>query len=131
MRRNPKSDEGSARREPRPPLPARVEANEPVAANGLITEEAGLTHAGLVEALRAIDGLVDVGRDPPNFHFCDRPFLHFHDEAGRTYADVRFGHDFEPVWASTPTERSELLSLVVEHIEERFRARKPKRSRRG
>ena len=72
----------------------------------------------LVEALRAIDGLVDVGADPPNFHFRGRPFLHFHTTEDGTYADVRFGTgDFEPMWASTPQERMELLARVSDHVE--------------
>ena len=121
MRRHRKGDEGIAQREPRAPLPPRVEAFESV------TEEQGMTHTELVEALRAIDGLDDVGRDPPNFHFCGRPFLHFHDQEGRIYADVRFEHDFEPVWASTPAERSELLGRVADHVERVARTRKSKR----
>ena len=83
-------------------------------------EELGaeLGHEALVAALRALEGLVDVSHDPPNFHFRGRPFLHFHESDDGTYADVRFGGaDFEPVWASTPRERAELLARVSEHIE--------------
>jgi hypothetical protein len=93
----------------------------------------GMSHDDLVAALRAIDGLVDVGGDRPNLHFRSRPFLHFHDRAEGTYADVRFGQgDFEPVWASTPQERQELLARVWDHVERLGRSRKSsnRRSRR-
>jgi len=78
-----------------------------------------LEHAlQLLDALRSVDGLIDVGRDPPNFHFRSRPFLHFHMRGERMYADVRFGNgDFEPIWASTPPEREELLARVSDHVE--------------
>jgi hypothetical protein len=92
----------------------------------------GMSHDDLVAALRAIPGLVDVGKDPPNFHFRSRPFLHFHAHPEGTYADVRFGHgDFEPVWATTPLERQALLARVCDHVEHLDRARKSNRSRRS
>jgi hypothetical protein len=84
-----------------------------------------MTHLQLVEALRSIDDLVDVTKgndDRPNFHFRHKPFLHFHSdpEAGDMYADVKFGGgpaaDFEPVWASTPSEREDLLRRVRKHV---------------
>jgi hypothetical protein len=56
----------------------------------------------LVASLRQIDGQRDKGKHPPNFHLRSNPFLHFHNGPDRTYADVRFGEDFEPVTASTP-----------------------------
>ncbi len=83
-----------------------------------------MTHAQLVAELRAIDGLVDVtgGRgDRPNFHLRHKPYLHFHESSdGEIYADVKAGGgpsaDFEPVWASTPAEREELLRRVRKHV---------------
>lgn len=90
-----------------------------------------MTHAELIEALRAIDGIVDVGHDPPNFHFRSRPFLHFHTGDGGTYADVRLGSgDFEPVPASTPQERLALFALVRDHVEGLDRSRSNDRPRR-
>jgi hypothetical protein len=82
-----------------------------------------MTHAQLVEELRAIDGLIDVtgGRDDhPNFHLRHKPYLHFHESPdGEIYADVKLGGgpsaDFEPVCASTPAER-ELLRRVRKHV---------------
>lgn len=84
----------------------------------------GMSHAELIEALRAVDGLVDVtggATDRPNFHLRRAPFLHFHNDpgGGGLYADVRLGGraaDFEPVWAATPAEREELLSRVRTHV---------------
>lgn len=89
-----------------------------------------MSHDELVAALRAVDGLVDVGRDPPSFHCRGRPFLHFHRSEEGTYADVRFGGDFEPVWASSPQERQILLALVWEHVESIQTRRKGRRRRR-
>lgn len=83
-----------------------------------------MTHVQLVEALRATGGLVDVtggSGDRPNLHLRHRPFLHFHvdPDGGGLYADVKFGGgpaaDFEPIWASTPAEREELLRRVRKH----------------
>jgi hypothetical protein len=90
-----------------------------------------VTHDELVEALRSLSGLRDIGKSHPNFHFKSRPFLHFHvDSSGRTFADVRLGSgDFEEVWASTPGERAELFALVADHVERTDAARKPGRGR--
>jgi len=77
-----------------------------------------MSHEDLIDSLRKIDALRDVGStDHPNFQFRSRPFLHFHVGAEGTYADVRFGSgDFEPVWVSTPAEREELLGRVLKHV---------------
>ena len=84
-----------------------------------------MTHAQLVEALRTVDGLVDVTGGPgdrPNFHLRHKPFLHFHADptTGDVYADVKLGLgpalDFEPVWASTPAEREDLLRRVRQRV---------------
>lgn len=89
-----------------------------------------MNHADLVEALRAIDGLDDLGQDHPNFYFRSRPFLHFHGQGDGIYADVRLGRgDFEPVWVSTPGERLELLALVYDHVEHVNRSTKRGRQR--
>jgi hypothetical protein len=57
-----------------------------------VNDEGGMTHAQLVDALRAIDGLVDVtggSPDRPNYHLGHKPFLHFHadPDSGGLYAD--------------------------------------------
>lgn len=69
-----------------------------------------------------MNGIVDVaGGDDgrPNFQFNRKPFLHFHVDSasGDIYADVKLGGpDFEPVWASSPSEREELLRRVRKHL---------------
>jgi len=88
----------------------------------------GLSYEDLVEALRRLPGLQDVGRQHPNFHFRSRPFLHFHGGEDGLFADVRFGAgDFEPVWASTSAEREALLEKVSRHVERLERSRKADR----
>jgi hypothetical protein len=109
-------------RAPRAALPPRGDT-EP-------DDTPGMTHEELVGALRAVDGLVDVSHDPPNFHFRSRPFLHFHQHDDGIYADVRFGSgDFEPVWVTTPGERRALLARVCDHVERLQDSRKSSRWR--
>jgi hypothetical protein len=72
-----------------------------------------MTFDELVASLRQIDGQRDKETHPPSFHFRSKPFLHFHNGPDRTYADVRFGGDFEPVTASTPKQREVLLEQVT------------------
>ena len=91
-----------------------------------------MSHDDLVAALRGIEGLVDVGTDPPNFHFRSRPFLHFHVHPDGMYAHVRFGRGgFEPVWSATPQERLALMGRVMDHVERLDRTRKTRCSRSG
>ena len=67
------------------------------------------------------------GKHPPNFHFRSKPFLHFHNGPDRTYADVRFGGDFDPVTASTPKQREVLLEQVKAHVTAELASRQPQR----
>jgi hypothetical protein len=92
-------------------------------------ESEDLTHDELVAALRAIEGLRDVGgQHAPNFQFRSRPFLHFHDGPDGRYADVRFGTgDFEPVMARSAPERAALLARVRAHVQRVERRRKSRR----
>lgn len=115
MKSRASRDDGHRRPRPRPSLPE----HEPT------DDGDGVSHADLVEALPAIDGLVDVtggATDRPNFHLRHAPFLHFHNDTrgGGLYADVRLGGgkapNFEPVWASTPNEREDLLRRVRKHV---------------
>jgi hypothetical protein len=109
-------------RSPRAPLPSREQRTTAPMSH--------MSHEDLVDALRAIDGLTDLGQGSPNFHFRSRPFLHFHDHPDGTYADVRLGRgDFQPVWANTPAERLELLALVLDHVEHVNRSTKRDRDR--
>ena len=117
MARGEDEPDGHRRPRPRPPLPERQ--------TDAFENDGGMTHAQLVEALRAIDGLVDMtggSDDHPNFHLRHKPFLHFHTDrvSGGLYADVKFGSglaaDFEPVWASSPSEREDLLRRVRKQV---------------
>ena len=117
MTRHRQEGDGHRRPRPRPPLPERQTVD--------IDDDDGMSHAQLVEALRATDGIVDVtggAADRPNFHLRHKPFLHFHTDpaSGGLYADVKLGGgpaaDFEPVWASTPAEREDLLRRVRKHV---------------
>jgi hypothetical protein len=71
-----------------------------------------MTFDELAASLRQVDGQRNKGKHPPNFHFRSKPFLHFRNGPDRTYADVRFGRDFEPVTGSTPKQREVLLEQV-------------------
>jgi hypothetical protein len=75
-----------------------------------------MTSGELAASLRQIDGQRDKGKHPPNFHFRSKPFPDFRNGPGRTYADVRFGGDFEPVTGSTPKQREVLLEQVKAHV---------------
>jgi hypothetical protein len=41
-------------------------------------------------------------------------FLHFHEDAGELYVDVKLGDRFERMRVSTATEQSDFLSCVCE-----------------
>ena len=60
-------------------------------------------------------------------HSRSKPFLHFHNGPDRTYADVRFGGDFEPVTGSTPEQREVLLEQVKAHVTAELASRQRKR----
>lgn len=75
-----------------------------------------LTHEDLVEALRRVNGLRDIGKMFPNFHFKSKAFLHFHLGADRSYADVRLGERFETWPVTTPAQRRALLDAVRTHV---------------
>jgi len=42
-----------------------------------------------------------------------RAFLHFHEEAGDIYADVRLGAGFERIRVTSPAEQAEFLARVT------------------
>lgn len=70
----------------------------------------------LVTALQHLDGLKVKGKTGQNFYVKSRAFLHFHGSDTGTYADVRFGADWERVPAATSPERSALLARVQAHL---------------
>jgi hypothetical protein len=66
--------------------------------------------AGLLTELRAIDGIVE--KRPGAFSRGSRAFLHFHDDLTGSYADVRFGDEFERVRVTTKREQQALVSRI-------------------
>ena len=45
-----------------------------------------------------------------------RAFLHFHEDGGDFYADVKLGSDFERMRVTSPAEQAGFLSLVREAL---------------
>ena len=45
-----------------------------------------------------------------------RAFLHFHEDRGDFYVDVRLGDDFERTRVTSPAEQAGFLSLVREAV---------------
>ena len=45
-----------------------------------------------------------------------RAFLHFHEDGGDFYADVKLGNDFERMRVTSPAEQAGFLSLVREAL---------------
>lgn len=45
-----------------------------------------------------------------------RAFLHFHEDAGDFYVDVRLGSDFERMRVTGPAEQADFLSRVREAL---------------
>ena len=86
-----------------------------------------MTSGELAASLRQIDGQRDNGKHPPDSHFRSKPFLHFCNGPGRTYADARSGRDLEPVTASTPKQRAVLLEQVKAHVTAERASRQRKR----
>jgi hypothetical protein len=102
--------------------------------SGSLTDESDrgdrpvVSHDDLVAALRNVEGLHDVGNYHPSFHFRSEPFLHFHVDGDGIYADVRLGtREFQPMPASTPVERQQLLARVQRHVTRVNRTRKSRR----
>lgn len=74
-------------------------------------------------ALREIDGLVE--KQPGNFHFRSRAFLHFHGgESGRV-ADVKLGPD----WVRRPAETPRQLEVLRREVAAYVAANRPSRLR--
>ena len=86
--------------------------------------------APLLEALRGYAALDE--RRPGVFYVKSREFLHFHDDAGATVADVRLAAGFERMPVNTESEQADLLARIDDclyPIEARSSERR--RGRRG
>jgi N-acetylglutamate synthase-like GNAT family acetyltransferase len=65
----------------------------------------------LLEQLRSLEGLTERKRGA--FYRGSRAFLHFHEDNGDTYADVKLsGHAFERTRATTKAEQRALVAAV-------------------
>jgi N-acetylglutamate synthase-like GNAT family acetyltransferase len=65
----------------------------------------------LLAQLRSLDGLIEKKRGA--FYRGSRAFLHFHEDHGDTYADVRLSGDaFERTRATTKAEQRALVAAV-------------------
>lgn len=64
----------------------------------------------LLVALREIPGLREKSRG--TFYRRSRAFLHFHEDPGGLFADVRIDADFERVRVSSTDEQQQLLQRV-------------------
>jgi len=71
----------------------------------------------LLEALRALPGLTEKKRG--TFYRKSRAFLHFHENAGSLYADIRDenGADFERLDVTGEAERAGLLQTTRARLE--------------
>lgn len=66
--------------------------------------------APLLAELRRLPGLLE--RRPGTFYRGARAFLHFHEDAGGDFADLKVGSDWERSRATTQRERAALLRQV-------------------
>jgi hypothetical protein len=64
--------------------------------------------------LREYSSLME--RTPGAFYRKSKAYLHFHEDASGTYADVKLnGADFTRIRVTTPPEQARLLSLIAEN----------------
>jgi hypothetical protein len=56
-------------------------------------------------------------RKPGNFSLGGRALLHFHEDGGDFYADVRLEEDFERLRVTSPKEQAHLLSRVTSVVQ--------------
>jgi hypothetical protein len=56
-------------------------------------------------------------RKPGHFSLGSRALLHFHEDAGELYADVRLEEDFERLRVTSPKEQAHLLSRVASVVQ--------------
>jgi hypothetical protein len=69
----------------------------------------------LLTELRGLTELRE--RKRGNFSRGSRAFLHFHEDAGDIYADVRLAGDFERMKVTSPGEQAAFLSRVRATLE--------------
>ena len=71
--------------------------------------------AAWLEQLRELPGLKE--RKPGIFYHKSRAFLHFHEDGGKLYADVRLGgDDFDRHRVHTVAERRRLTTQIRQYV---------------
>ncbi len=65
----------------------------------------------LLARLRKLDGMKEKSRGV--FYRGARAFLHFHEDAGSLYTDVRIGADFERFAVTTAAQQKALVAAVA------------------
>jgi hypothetical protein len=70
--------------------------------------------AGLLAELRALPQLRE--RERGRFSRGSRAFLHFHEDDGDLYVDVRLGREFERMKVTTGDDQATFLSRVREAL---------------
>jgi hypothetical protein len=68
----------------------------------------------LLAELRGLPRLRE--RERGRFSQGSRAFLHFHEDAGELYVDVRLDSRFERMKVTSPAEQAEFLSAVREAV---------------
>ena len=69
----------------------------------------------LLRQLRAYSSLVE--RTPGSFYRKSKAFLHFHEDATGTYADVKLnGAEFTRMRVTTSKEQAHLLALIAQGV---------------
>jgi hypothetical protein len=77
----------------------------------------------LLDDLRKIEGMTE--KKTGIFYRKSRSFLHFHEDKGKLFADVRQGDDFDRLPASTRTDQKKLLIAVKQVLAQPARRPEP------
>ena len=74
----------------------------------------------LLSEVRRYSALVE--RTPGSFYRKSKAYLHFHEDASGTFADIKLaGAEFTRLRATTPDEQAHLLSLIARHLASQHR----------
>jgi hypothetical protein len=64
----------------------------------------------LLDGLRTRTALIE--RRPGIFYVGGKAFLHFHEDPGGLFADLRLGSDWQRFPVNSPDQRAELLAVI-------------------
>jgi hypothetical protein len=82
--------------------------------------------AALAPLLEELRGRPSLREDSPGvFYWKSRAFLHFHEDPGGLYADVRLGADFTRLPVTSSAQRSALLQRIDRHLSEQAVEERP------